>query len=190
MEGVTMIEDITEQPMQVSPAEARFRTERQPPSKIRGVLQRTRPEFYKESGMLGTGTVRGGGYFEGYVPGASMGAHGNAQFQHAYSGSHAYPESGMMESGYSHHPQSHGYSPPVQGDYGTYTDNVLSETPDLPALAEAYNSPSSCVNVASHVSDCPVCTQLYSHDNTVLYVIIASLILIIVLLFMKLWERN
>lgn len=181
-QGVTMIEDISDSPPQMTAAESMFHTERQPPTNIRGIRSRTRPEFYKESGMMGGGSVTGQGVFEGYVPGATTGAHGNAMFDHAYSGSHQYPGTMTMNQSMA------GVGPPSSGDYGTYTTNVMAESPELPALTEGYSSGCNCVDVANHAKDCPVCSQLYSNDNTVMYVIIAVLVLIIVLLFVKLMD--
>lgn len=186
-EGVTMIEDITPEPSRMTSTESKFHTERQPPRHIRGIRAKTRPEFYQQSGMLGNGTVSGQGVFEGYVPGSTMGAHGNAQFEGAYAGSHQYPGS-MMQMNQSS--AGVGYMPLPEGDYGSYTENVMADSPDgIPSgLTERYDSSINCVSVAEHASNCPVCSQLYSQDNTVMYVIIAVLVLIIVLMFVKLMD--
>ena len=188
-----MIEDISDSPPRMSATESMFHTERKPPANIRGVRSRTRPEFYKESGMMGNGTVSGQGVFEGYIPGATAGAHGNAMFEHAYSGSHQYPgQMSMNQSmmGVGNSSENIGSYTPSSGDYGSYTNYAIDDNSGvIPALTESYNSNKcSCVDVAAHASDCPVCSQLYSHDNTVMYVIIAVLILIIVLLFIKLLD--
>jgi hypothetical protein len=186
-QGVTMIEDITDEQPRMSSTEAFYRTERQSPNNIRGVRDRTKPEFYKQSGMLGHGSVSGQGFFEGYIPGASTGAGGNALYAHAYSGNHQYP--GAMTMNYSSNGvagDSTEYGGPA-GNYGTYTENVLEDTGVVPALSEHYSS-ANCVDVANHASNCPVCSQLYSKDNTVMYVIIGVLVLIIILLFVKLLD--
>lgn len=187
-----MIEDITPEPPRMSAAESQFHTERQVPGNIRGVRSRTRPEFYKQSGMMGGGAkiATSTGNLEGYVPGASLGGGGNALFDHAYSGSHHYP--GAMSMNYSSSGVTGGagdmYSPALQGDYGTFTQHVLENSPELPALTEHYSSTPTCVDIANHITDCPVCSQLYSQDNTLLYVIIGVLVLIIILMFVKLLD--
>lgn len=162
-----MIEDITPGGNdRMSSVESQFHTERQVPTNIRGIRANTRPNFYKQSGMAGNaGSMQiSGGNLEGYVPGATI--------------------SDMYSN------QNSSYHPAPSGDYGTYTENVLEHTPELPALTERYESSVNCVDVADHTANCPVCSQLYSSDNTVMYIIIAVLVLIIALMFVKLLDRK
>ena len=46
----------------------------------------------------------------------------------------------------------------------------------------------TCVDVAEHAANCPVCSQLYSSNNNMFYIIIAVLVLIIILLFVRVLE--
>ena len=103
----------------------------------------------------------GTGVFEGYQPGGSS---GYASMRPAQA--HGYTESGMTEQFDGH--------------------DVYEKQPTF-TPAQLYGG--NCVDVADHTSNCPVCSKLYSQDNTAYYVVIVVLIIIVLLMFIKLMDR-
>ena len=45
--------------------------------------------------------------------------------------------------------------------------------------------PISCIDIANHVKDCPICSKFYNNDKTVYIIVIVVLVIIVLLLLKK-----
>jgi hypothetical protein len=54
---------------------------------------------------------------------------------------------------------------------------------------EYYTVPFTCVDVANHISICPICSKIYTEDKTPYLITIALLAIIVVILLKKFFER-
>lgn len=77
------------------------------------------------------------------------------------------PESGMAPY---HQPMPEHYNPPM-------------EEPQHEML-QSSSSP-TCLDIHGHVTNCPICSRFFNNDRTVLYIIIAVLVIICLLLLKK-----
>ena len=83
-----------------------------------------------------------------------------------------YRGSGMESYGRDSAGPRENYEPPVQ---------ELQEPIVQPRYA---NIPHSCLDVNSHIQDCPICSRFYNNDKTI-YIIIIVILSLICLLLMK-----
>jgi hypothetical protein len=81
-------------------------------------------------------------------------------------------------------------------DSGMLSDNNISERQDQPPVQQIITesfTPSSavnplsyhCIDIANHVENCPICSQIYKNDKTIYIIIIIFLVIICILLLKK-----
>ena len=119
----------------------------------------------------------GNGIRESRYEGAAMLPPGQSErYQKFIRGGHTpLPESGMVPPNYQpsyEHQQT--YEPYIQ-------ENLEHANKDVKTINMPENSP-SCLDVCSHVMNCPVCSRYYNTDKTVYIIIIAILAVISILL--------
>lgn len=93
----------------------------------------------------------------------------------------AIKESGMGSS-YNHSPQSHQkefFNTPPPHEYL----NQENSQPQYPHPQFSHNSP-TCLEIASHVKSCPICSRFYNNNNTI-YIIAIVILSIICILLLK-----
>lgn len=120
-------------------------------------------------------------------PGASMLPNGQEdKFGKFIRHGHLVPQ----ESGMSHHdfppmnnPPLHTYAPPSleESSYEKPKQNIITHAmPD--------NTP-SCLSVAEHIANCPICSKFYNDDKTIYIIAIVVLVVICILLLKKVLDQ-
>ena len=84
-----------------------------------------------------------------------------------------------VQSGMGRHPQPH--PQPSQPEH--YTQPIYEPVPTKPI--EHFHGQPSCIEVAYHVRECPICSQFYKNDKTPYLIAIAILIIICILMLKK-----
>ena len=106
------------------------------------------------------------GYPQGYPP------HGHPE-GHQQGHPQGYPPHG--------HPEGHQQGPP--GYHGHMQQSPTSaQTMELYQTLEKFGG--SCIGVAGHVENCPICSKLYKNDKSI-YVIVIILLTILCILLLK-----
>lgn len=145
-----------------------------------------------EGGSIGSGgkpnysSVPGGGSYAtvpGNFPGAQMIPNSeiermarhvrNGHVLHPDSGMIPYKESEMMQQRPLYHPNTQ-----MMNSYGT---------PIAPEVVETKNGLSAsptCLEVADHIANCPICSKFYNNDKTI-YIIAIVLLAIVCILLLK-----
>jgi hypothetical protein len=103
----------------------------------------------------------------------------------------AYRRQGMSPEGYGHPhlpPGAAGYGPEGFGpeEYGPMHREHYN--PRQPQLREYLNKEPTCLEMAQHVKNCPICTKFYDNDKTVYIIIIIVLAIICILLLKRVLE--
>ena len=62
--------------------------------------------------------------------------------------------------------------------------HIIEQFQDKPSHNISANSP-SCLEIADHVSNCPICSRFYKNDNTIYIIAIVVLLIICILLLKK-----
>jgi len=96
------------------------------------------------------------------------------------------PGSGMSRNS---HETYGGYNPSnSRGGHATmnYEENYQEQQPPMPMMPPPPPAPASfsCLDIAGHVQNCPICSKLYANDKTV-YIIAIVILILICLLLMK-----
>jgi len=180
------------------------RMDKYPPSTIRPSQQ----QQYSQSGMLASSPAV---TFPGFVPQSSQindahnselvfGGHGQYSDNHPAFQGHQNDMTRVVDDGISNHRLSAGGHHQHPGDYMPDTEPHYSvaahdhhymtdqdKVHDISSFGS--NAVHNCLDVANHVDNCPVCSQIYSSGNTMFYIIIAVLVLIIILLFIKVIDQ-
>jgi hypothetical protein len=53
-----------------------------------------------------------------------------------------------------------------------------------------YDSDLSCMTIANHIKDCPICSKFYNCDNSIYIVCIVLLIIVCIILLKRIIEKN
>lgn len=130
--------------------------------------------------------MHGGAY--GTYPGATMLPPGDAEkFARYIRGNHVMPqEAGMVP--HNQAPQSQYIKPqPSMNYYGT----PIGEDEHIgKAELKTFNTSNtpSCLDVAEHVANCPICSKFYSNDKTIYIIAIVVLSIIVILLLKRILD--
>ena len=91
-----------------------------------------------------------------------------------------------------HHPHSHAQE--NEDNEHMHEENQLFQSPNINNMSpknyrDLNTTPvNTCLDVASHVENCPICSQLYKNDRTLFIITIVILVVICALLLKKiLW---
>ena len=123
------------------------------------------------------GQIRGSRY-----PGAAMLPNGQEdKFAKFIRQTHSMPnQAGMSTRG--HYPQAGPPPPPV------LEEAYEKPEEDTKRYAMPENTP-SCLNVAEHIANCPICSKFYNDDKSIYIIAIIVLAVICVLLLKKVLDR-
>ena len=124
-------------------------------------------------------------------PGAAMLPTGQGdRFSKFIRQAHAMPHAAGMSNRGPPGPPTHGYMPPhliPQDEIETY------EEPEKPIEnVKKYSMPEgtpSCLDVAEHVTNCPICSKFYNDDKTIYIIAIIVLAVICMLLLKKVLDQ-
>jgi len=108
----------------------------------------------------------------------------NSGYPQGYS--QGYSQQDNMNSGY---PQgySQGYSQQdnINGGYDNKESYVNSQNPySIPS-----HSPYSCLDIAGHIENCPICSKFYNNDKSVYIIAIVILVIICIILLKKVLDK-
>lgn len=82
--------------------------------------------------------------------------------------------------------------PPFQQDFNQNPVNVQYNQPqqqeeyiEKPHIIEKYRTGPTCIDIADHVKDCPICSKFYNNNNAPYLIVIAVLAIICILLLKR-----
>ena len=93
----------------------------------------------------------------------------------------SHPESGMTPSNYPQHQEF--YNTQHQEFYNTQPQEFYNTQPQKP-FRQTTSSP-TCLDVESHVSNCPICSKFYKNENAIYIIAIVVLSIICILLLKR-----
>src|SRR6056300_1953922 len=80
---------------------------------------------------------------------------------------------------------SHQYNSPASSiEYQPEQDPTIRVKEEVKTIDMPKNSP-SCLDVAEHIMNCPLCSKFYHNDNTIYIITIVVLVIIVILLLKK-----
>jgi hypothetical protein len=117
-------------------------------------------------------------------PGAEMLPPGDAEkFGRYIRGNHAMPnEAGMTPYNQAPQPQQMGH-PPMEHYGSPIGEEPNGKEEGLKTFNMPANTP-SCLDVAEHIANCPICSKFYNNDKTI-YIISIFVLIVIVILLLK-----
>ena len=120
-------------------------------------------------------------------PGNGLAPDQSGKYQKFIRGKHEIPtQAGMVSRSHSAPPMSNN----IQEQYMNMTQNPLYNQEQYAPPAQqqqqynTLNNGPTCIDVADHIANCPICSQFYKNDKTV-YIISIIILAIICLLLLK-----
>ena len=97
-----------------------------------------------------------------------------------------YQRQGMHMQGM--HPGASGYLPPSAAGYGPEDYGPMHKEHYQQQIREYLKPDPTCLELAQHVKNCPICTKFYDNDKTVYIIIIIVLAIVCILLLKRVLE--
>ena len=92
--------------------------------------------------------------------------------------------------GYSHQGYSHGGGYSHQDNMNAYGNRPIQESYNNNySYSMPINSPYSCLDIAGHIENCPICSKFYNNDKSVYIIAIIILVIICIILLKKVLDK-